>query len=412
MNRPQLRRVQAALRTTTETFATQLGEPGRSAPEWSEFEWIMAKAAAVLHGVTPLTAGSLRWRGPGEWERFVRQQFQQTDLRHRRMTALLNCIDEMARADALAFVALKGSALHAMQLYTSGQRPMADIDLLVHESDASSMTRLLQPLGFRQTSAIWKHRTFESQAPDTPCEAAFGEHELAPIKIELHTRIAERLPIHEADISQYIFPRQFRPGLNPYPSNAALMLHLLLHAAGNIMARSLRLIQLHDIALLASRMTDGEWDQLLHWRVAGRPAWWAVPPLRLAQRYYRHCIPSEVVRQLSLRCPRGLNRASLQHTVSDVSFTALADKAFPALAWARSYSERLAYMRARCYPRPEERALLAMTFTEGWAMRSGWSKMSRTQRAIRGLVMQAPRLCSMYIVHAAMQASQQPSREA
>jgi len=50
--------VQSALRTATETFAVELAEPGNSAPAWSDLEWTMAKAAAVLQGVTPLLAGS------------------------------------------------------------------------------------------------------------------------------------------------------------------------------------------------------------------------------------------------------------------------------------------------------------------------------------------------------------------
>jgi len=287
---------------------------------------------------------------------------------------------------------------------------MADIDLLVHISDAPLMTTLLRSLGFKQTFAIWKHRIFESQTPPRARDrddAGFGEDEHAPIKIDLHTHIAERLPINEADISQFIYPLKFRPGLNPYPSHAALMLHLLLHAAGNITGRNLRLIQLHDIALLASRMNDGEWGRLLQWRIVGRPAWWAVPPLRLAQRYYPHCIPAQVVNELSMACPRALNRASLRQQLSDVSYTALADKAFPALAWTGSFSEGLEYVRARFNPRPEQRALGEVTSAERWAIGSGWTAMSRKQRAVRGLLMQAPRLCSIYVVRAAIEASEQ-----
>jgi hypothetical protein len=41
----------------------------------------------------------------------------------------------------------------------------------------------------------------------------------------------------------------------------------------------MRLIHLHDIALLAARLSSEEWQQLTQLRVAGRPMWWAVPPL-------------------------------------------------------------------------------------------------------------------------------------
>jgi len=52
------------------------------------------------------------------------------------------------------------------------------------------------------------------------------------------------------------------------------MRHLLLHAAGNIRARALRQMQLHDIALLAPRMKASDWSELLAtneraWTVVG-----------------------------------------------------------------------------------------------------------------------------------------------
>ena len=181
----------------------------------------MAKAAAVLHGITPLMASSLRWRGPGDWEQFVSQQLRHTAARHQRILALLSRIDEMSRADAVAFVALKGSALHAMGLYASGQRPMADIDILVRESDASTMAALLESLGYTQTFAIWKHGVFEPRklagTAVGSAQVAFGENEHTAIKIELHTHISERLPLTGPDVSEFIFPREFKPGLNPYP---------------------------------------------------------------------------------------------------------------------------------------------------------------------------------------------------
>ena len=41
------------------------------------------------------------------------------------------------------------------------------------------------------------------------------------------------------------------------------MRHLLLHAAGNMRAHALRLVQLHDIALLAPRLDAAAWERLL-----------------------------------------------------------------------------------------------------------------------------------------------------
>ena len=50
------------------------------------------------------------------------------------------------------------------------------------------------------------------------------------------------------------------------------MMHLLLHAAGNMRARALRLIQLHDIARLAQAFGSGDWKELLAARPDGSHA--------------------------------------------------------------------------------------------------------------------------------------------
>ena len=69
-----------------------------------------------------------------------------------RIQHLLQLIDRRARASEIALVALKGVALHACGLYAAGERPMADDDLLVRESEAQRAEQLLTELGFHATS--------------------------------------------------------------------------------------------------------------------------------------------------------------------------------------------------------------------------------------------------------------------
>ena len=64
------------------------------------------------------------------------------------------------------------------------------------------------------------------------------------------------------------------------------MLHLLLHAAGNMRAHALRLVQLQDIAMLAGRLTDDEWRDWSTLPETSGGAWWMLPVLALAARYY------------------------------------------------------------------------------------------------------------------------------
>jgi Uncharacterised nucleotidyltransferase len=400
--------VQRALVQATEYFAAELLHPGSRAPNWTEFEWTMARAAAVLHGVTPLLAGVMRWRGPEEWECFVGQQRIHTAIRQRRIEALLARIDAEARRVGVAIVPLKGAALYRLGLYSGGERPMADVDLLVAECDSERARQLLQAVGYLDTAVSWKHRVFEpvesSIATLCKVDARFGEHAERPIKIDLHTRIAERLPLTAADVSGLIFPAAPHPGLNCYPSAAALFTHLLLHAAGNMAVRALRLIQLQDLARLAVRMQDHDWAQLLATREHRRSLWWAVPPLELIALYHPQAIPAAVLASLRPDCPRTLRGLSRGQTISEVSYTALRIEAFPGIAWSTSISEQLSYILRRVIP---SRELLdrrrTVTTEEAWAVRNSWSQMSHGRRIVKWLVGNPPRPQAMHAVRGALE---------
>ena len=61
----------------------------------------------------------------------------------------------------MPLIALKGAALHAHKIYAPGERPMADLDLLVAESDTARAAQLLTELGFHPGHLTWKHQAFE-----------------------------------------------------------------------------------------------------------------------------------------------------------------------------------------------------------------------------------------------------------
>ena len=135
---------------------------------------------------------------------------------------------------------------------------MADIDLLVRATDSAEIVSLLQSMGYQETRFAIRDREFSPIKPRIPSE--LGEHANNDVKIELHERISEALPLRETDITEVVLPKQPRPGLNPYPSTASLMLHLLLHASGSMVSQSLRLIQLHDVAMLSLKMNANDWE--------------------------------------------------------------------------------------------------------------------------------------------------------
>jgi len=387
--------VQAALRKTTEALATELAHPSNVEPDWVEFEWWVARAVTAIHGVSPLLSRRLRWRGPAGWWEFLNEQHDHARIRYLRMRELLELIDAEARDAGIPLVPLKGAALHSLGIYGAGDRPMADLDLLTGEHDAAAVGALLEKLGFRQKFAIPRHRVFEPAHGATP--ASFGENSANPIKIELHSRIGESLPLRTVDASSRIFPRSPHAGLNAYPSAAALMIHLVLHAAGSMAFRVIRLVQLHDIAKLCERMTEADWDEFLS-QESGSPAWWAYPPLALTARYYA-CVPETVLAAAAERCQWVLRAASRRRNLSDVSLSRMWIPAFPGVEWSRSLPEALTYAVRRVAPGATRRSLRPMLAVEQPEAqqstpaipRSDWTDLSQGQRMLRWLLSRPPR---------------------
>src|SRR5579859_2138181 len=92
------------LRKITEALAKELACPTQGAPDWSNFEWIVARAVAAMHGVSPLLSRTLRWRGPAGWAGFLEEQRAHTARRHVRIDDLLLRLDQRAREAGIAAV--------------------------------------------------------------------------------------------------------------------------------------------------------------------------------------------------------------------------------------------------------------------------------------------------------------------
>jgi hypothetical protein len=309
-------------------------------------------------------------------------------------------IDQKALQTGVAVTALKGSALHELGLYAAGDRPMADVDLLVRPVDMARTVAMLTSLGFRQTEESWKERVFTPVGDSAAAE--LGEHTANGMKIELHDRICEKLPLHVTDVSESIFPRRPTAGLNRYPSNASLMRHLLLHAAGSMAFQSLRILQLHDIALLAGRMTDADWKEMTEQSPTHARLWWAYPPLKLTSRYYEAVIPASVLAASKDDCHFVLRALGAKKSLVDVSYSYLWVKAFPGIEWSQSIGESLHFAASRVRPDAnhlDKRKQLAAS--ETWAKQSEWSDMSQARRVLRWLTSRQARPATMHAITAA-----------
>jgi hypothetical protein len=176
------------------------------------------------------------------------------------------------------------------------------------------------------------------------------------------------------------------------------MAHLLLHAAGGMAYRTLRLIQLHDLALVARRMAAADWRQLLEWR-----PWWAWPPLMLIERYYGAAAPGAVMTAARGSCPWTLRLACARQRLSDVSCSRLWLEAFPGLEWAQSLGEAVTFMARRIVPSAEVQSDRRLALATDPSLAEGdWGGLSQGRRILRGLRGRIPRPWPLHSVRIAL----------
>ena len=182
------------------------------------------------------------------------------------------------------------------------------------------------------------------------------------------------------------------------------MAHLLLHAAGNVRAHALRLIQLVDLGRLSHHMTGHDWEDLLDGSAAGAPSWWAYPPLLLAQRYCSARVPPEIQARLAAVCPWSLQRAARGYTLSEVSWSNLRIPAFPGIEWSRSPVEGLRFAKSRLLPsRAALDGLAAAQIEQPQLATINWYGRSHLSRILRWAVGRPPRVQTLCCMRAALE---------
>ncbi len=395
------RRTSNALRETTARLCDELTAPSAIPPDWTEFEWGIARAVATMHGISALLAERLRWRGPPEWQQFIDAQREQGIRRDRRIGLLIDTLDAALARAGIAVVGLKGTALRAHRVFAPGARPMGDVDLLARVEDVPAITATLGECGYFVHHVSDRHIVFD--VPGRPPTAEFGEHESNTLRIEVHTWVAEPLPMRFVDISARLWPTHPRPGINAYRDIAALFLHLLLHAAGNMRGHALRLLQLWDLAELSRRFEPEDWIALVGPADPHEQLWWMWPPLSLGGRCASLVVPESSRAMLEAACPRTLARAASRHSLYEVSWSNLRISAFPGIEWSRTPFEALRYARSRIAPgRAALQELEDGARDAPMLVGSRWYETSHVSRIARWMFSKPRRVQTMYSIRTAL----------
>jgi hypothetical protein len=396
---PSFKVTSAILRKTTERLVREVEEPTARAPDWHEVEWVIARAVAAMQGISVLLAKRLKWSGPALWQSFLQEQHAHSVLFSNKIGSTLARLDAALSAADCSAMALKGSAIRELGIYEPGERSTADIDLLASARDVARIEPVICSLGYQFAYKTRRHSVFVPRV--LPEVGSLGEHVDNPLKIEVHTKIAEALPIREVDISDEIGPSGRASGLSSYPSVGALILHLLLHTAGNMRRHVARHIQFNDIAMLAGRLSASDWSDLVLGHTDGSRRWWVYPPLFMTDRYYPGAVPRDVLSEARMACPRALRRWIEDRTMTDVTWSNFRIYAFPGMAWSRSFADSMSFIRSRLLPSKRSLAELDKGFqAEVNQQQVSWYGISHRSRILRWVVSQPPRVQTMYVIRA------------
>jgi len=167
-----------------------------------------------MQGMSVQVADAVRWRGPEYWQDHQREQKAQTLLRYERIAELLMQLDAAARRERVPLVALKGAALYRRGIIVQASARWA-ISICWCARGCNGGQQIIESIGYSLAFDMRRHAAFEPNGERK--FVGLGEHIDNPIKIELHTRIAEPLPIAEVDITDLTLPRNAKPGINDYP---------------------------------------------------------------------------------------------------------------------------------------------------------------------------------------------------
>jgi len=398
---PPFRLIEAALREVTARLVSEVVEPRSAAPMWNELEWGVARAACSLHGISGLLARQLRWRGPQGWPQFLEEQHAQMRARDAEIARLLTRLDGAFGAAGIACVALKGSALREQHVYEPGERPQGDVDLLVESSRLESCAAPLAVLGYAFKYETRRHQVYAPGRTAAPRQ--LGEHAGHPLPVELHTRVAEDLPVMATDITDTLRPPRLRAGINGYASRAALLRHLALHTAGGLRSHTMRFIQILDVARLAQCLQPADWQELLAADAAGARPWWLFPPLVMASRHVPGSVPVHVLGELRALCTPRLAEHYEGASIYEASWSNLRISALPGIEWSRTAGETLRLARSRIWP---SRAALddvaATLVAQPQHALVRWYGASHAERIARWLFTRTPRVQTMSVISTAL----------
>jgi hypothetical protein len=246
-----------AVDTLTDTLLAAALRGARPAPP-PRAEWPELLASAEDHGVLPLLADAA---ADACWDRELLAAMRpsvaaEMALAMLRETELRRVLASLAAAGVRPLL-LKGAHL-AFTLYPSpDRRPRLDTDILIRDADRDGVKRCLASLGYRPVPHVTGEVAF-TQFQYQRIEESGASHTLdVHWRIAIPKAFADRLTYDDLSRDALAVPRLGPHAFAPSPPLALVIacLHRTAHHG-----TTTRLLWLYDIHLLASALSEEDWD--------------------------------------------------------------------------------------------------------------------------------------------------------
>ena len=276
--------------------------------EWQTAEWEAAEWVVYWQNALPWLVKRVRESGmivpEPVWSRLQAIDGESRERTRRMLDACVELLDALARVGVQA-MPLKGAALAALYYEDILQRPLADLDILIHKADLEVSLAVLEQLGYRFYSRSAEDEVYLRGERKTMIWAADNVQ-----PVELHYTLREEF----AGIGYNLAELMWEIGAErPYWQNSralvadtpSLLHHVCAHATSDLLIQRGRLMHLDDIGRLVARMDNAGWRRLEK-AISPQKARFVYPALAMAIRYAQVAIPESVEAGLRQNCPPAL----------------------------------------------------------------------------------------------------------
>ena len=284
----------ALIASVTETLARWLpsGDAALAPHGWGRDEWLAAEWIVYWQNALPWLHDRAAHSGLPIPESLASLAALSRERTQRMLDASAELIAAL-RAEGIEAMPFKGALLAPLYYPDPALRPLADLDLLVHETDVPAGVAVLERLGYRYYS-----RSDEDVVYLRGERQSNIWHPDNVYPVEMHFRLCEVYAGLAYDLTGAMWAsaetRTYWNGTEtPISSRPILLHHLCAHTTSDLLIRRAKLMEIGDIQIVASRMGEADWRAFLD-SIPASGARFVDPALAVTQRYAPDTIPESV----------------------------------------------------------------------------------------------------------------------